>query len=34
VVARIRFRRNSATGAVEAIPRTGAAVVLNEALHA
>jgi len=33
-VAGILFRRNSATGAVEAIPRTGAAVVLNEALHA
>jgi 2,3,4,5-tetrahydropyridine-2,6-dicarboxylate N-succinyltransferase len=30
----ILFRRNSETGAVEALPRTGAAVVLNEALHA
>jgi 2,3,4,5-tetrahydropyridine-2-carboxylate N-succinyltransferase len=29
----ILFRRNSATGAVEAIPRAGAAVVLNETLH-
>ncbi|HWH97539.1 MAG TPA: DapH/DapD/GlmU-related protein, partial [Pseudolysinimonas sp.] len=30
----ILYRRNSATGAVEAIPREGAAVILNEALHA
>lgn len=30
----ILFRRNSATGAVEALPRTGAAVTLNEQLHA
>jgi 2,3,4,5-tetrahydropyridine-2-carboxylate N-succinyltransferase len=29
----ILYRRNSATGAVEALPREGAAVVLNEALH-
>ncbi|MBO1901127.1 2,3,4,5-tetrahydropyridine-2,6-dicarboxylate N-succinyltransferase [Leucobacter weissii] len=28
------FRRNSATGAVEALPRTGAGIALNEALHA
>jgi 2,3,4,5-tetrahydropyridine-2-carboxylate N-succinyltransferase len=28
------FRRNSLTGAVEAAPRTGAGVTLNEALHA
>jgi 2,3,4,5-tetrahydropyridine-2-carboxylate N-succinyltransferase len=28
------FRRNSVTGAVEVLPRTGAGVVLNEALHA
>ena len=28
------FRRNSATGAVEAVARTGAGVRLNEALHA
>ncbi len=28
------FRRNSATGAVEAVPRTGAGVELNAALHA
>ncbi len=30
----ILFRRNSLTGAVEALPRTGAGVQLNEALHA
>jgi 2,3,4,5-tetrahydropyridine-2-carboxylate N-succinyltransferase len=30
----ILFRRNSVTGAVEALPRDGAAVVLNAALHA
>lgn len=30
----ILFRRNSATGAVEALPRTGAAVELNTTLHA
>jgi 2,3,4,5-tetrahydropyridine-2-carboxylate N-succinyltransferase len=29
----ILYRRNSATGAVEALPREGAAVILNEALH-
>jgi 2,3,4,5-tetrahydropyridine-2-carboxylate N-succinyltransferase len=29
----ILFRRNSATGAVEALPRTGARVELNPALH-
>jgi 2,3,4,5-tetrahydropyridine-2-carboxylate N-succinyltransferase len=28
------FRRNSLTGAVEAVPRTGAGVTLNEVLHA
>lgn len=28
------FRRNSITGAVEVLPRTGAGIVLNEALHA
>ncbi|WP_417563665.1 2,3,4,5-tetrahydropyridine-2,6-dicarboxylate N-succinyltransferase [Microbacterium sp.] len=28
------YRRNSLTGAVEALPRTGHGVVLNEALHA
>lgn len=28
------FRRNSLTGAVEAVPRAGAGVTLNEALHA
>ncbi|GAB3602276.1 2,3,4,5-tetrahydropyridine-2,6-dicarboxylate N-succinyltransferase [Microbacterium aureliae] len=30
----ILFRRNSLTGAVEAVSRTGAGVTLNEALHA
>lgn len=30
----ILFRRNSLTGAVEALPRTGHGVALNEALHA
>lgn len=30
----ILFRRNSRTGAVEALPRTGAGVTLNAALHA
>jgi 2,3,4,5-tetrahydropyridine-2-carboxylate N-succinyltransferase len=30
----ILFRRNSLTGAVEAVPRTGAGVTLNEVLHA
>jgi 2,3,4,5-tetrahydropyridine-2-carboxylate N-succinyltransferase len=30
----ILFRRNSVTGAVEALPRTGHGVQLNEALHA
>jgi 2,3,4,5-tetrahydropyridine-2-carboxylate N-succinyltransferase len=30
----ILFRRNSLTGAVEAVPRTGAGVTLNETLHA
>ncbi len=33
-VAGLLFRRNSVTGAVEVLPRTGAGVVLNEALHA
>ena len=28
------FRRNSSTGAVEALPRTGAGITLNAALHA
>jgi 2,3,4,5-tetrahydropyridine-2-carboxylate N-succinyltransferase len=28
------FRRNSLTGAVEAVPRSGSGVVLNEQLHA
>jgi len=28
------FRRNSLSGAVEAVRRAGAGVVLNEALHA
>jgi 2,3,4,5-tetrahydropyridine-2-carboxylate N-succinyltransferase len=30
----ILFRRNSLTGAVEAVPRTGTGIALNEALHA
>jgi len=30
----ILFRRNSLTGAVEAVPRSGAGVTLNETLHA
>ena len=30
----ILYRRNSATGAVEAMPRAGHGVTLNEALHA
>lgn len=33
-VAGLLFRRNSQTGAVEALPRTGDGVVLNAALHA
>jgi len=33
-VAGLLFRRNSLTGAVEVLPRTGAGVRLNEALHA
>jgi 2,3,4,5-tetrahydropyridine-2,6-dicarboxylate N-succinyltransferase len=33
-VANLLFRRNSLTGAVEAISRTGAGVTLNTALHA
>ncbi|MER3389413.1 MAG: 2,3,4,5-tetrahydropyridine-2,6-dicarboxylate N-succinyltransferase [Microcella sp.] len=33
-VAGLLFRRNSLTGAVEVLPRTGAGVQLNEALHA
>ncbi len=28
------FRRNSATGAVEVVPRTGSGVELNAVLHA
>jgi 2,3,4,5-tetrahydropyridine-2,6-dicarboxylate N-succinyltransferase len=30
----ILLRRNSITGAVEALPRTGEGIALNEALHA
>jgi 2,3,4,5-tetrahydropyridine-2,6-dicarboxylate N-succinyltransferase len=30
----ILFRRNSVTGAVEAVPRRGRGIELNEALHA
>ena len=33
-VPNILFRRNSVTGAVEVLPRTGAGIELNEALHA
>jgi 2,3,4,5-tetrahydropyridine-2-carboxylate N-succinyltransferase len=33
-VAQLLFRRNSSTGAVEALPRTGHGIVLNSALHA
>ena len=33
-VPNILFRRNSVTGAVEVLPRTGAGIQLNEALHA
>lgn len=33
-VSGLLFRRNSVTGAVEALPRSGAGVELNEALHA
>ncbi|MBP1327626.1 2,3,4,5-tetrahydropyridine-2-carboxylate N-succinyltransferase [Leucobacter exalbidus] len=33
-VANLLFRRNSATGAVEALPRSGSGVTLNAALHA
>ncbi len=33
-VANLLFRRNSVTGAVEALPRSGAGITLNEALHA
>lgn len=33
-VAQLLFRRNSATGAVEALPRSGAGITLNSALHA
>jgi 2,3,4,5-tetrahydropyridine-2-carboxylate N-succinyltransferase len=33
-VAGLLFRRNSLTGAVEAVPRDGTGVTLNEALHA
>ena len=30
----VLLRRNSLTGAVEALPRTGEGIALNEALHA
>jgi 2,3,4,5-tetrahydropyridine-2-carboxylate N-succinyltransferase len=30
----ILFRRNSLTGAVEAVPRRGGGSILNDALHA
>jgi 2,3,4,5-tetrahydropyridine-2-carboxylate N-succinyltransferase len=30
----ILFRRNSVTGALEAVPRTGQGIALNAALHA
>lgn len=33
-VPKLLFRRNSASGAVEALPREGAGIVLNAALHA
>ena len=33
-VAGLLFRRNSLTGGVEVLPRTGAGVQLNSALHA
>ncbi|GAA1605652.1 2,3,4,5-tetrahydropyridine-2,6-dicarboxylate N-succinyltransferase [Leucobacter chromiireducens] len=33
-VAQLLFRRNSRTGAVEALPREGSGIVLNAALHA
>ncbi|SEC51980.1 2,3,4,5-tetrahydropyridine-2-carboxylate N-succinyltransferase [Paramicrobacterium humi] len=33
-VAGLLFRRNSVTGAVEVLPRSGSGVLLNEALHA
>ncbi|MCB1274184.1 MAG: 2,3,4,5-tetrahydropyridine-2,6-dicarboxylate N-succinyltransferase [Leucobacter sp.] len=33
-VPNLLFRRNSGTGAVEALPRTGAGIALNAALHA
>lgn len=33
-VPNLLFRRNSATGAVEALPRSGAGIALNAALHA
>ena len=33
-VPNLLFRRNSATGAVEVLPRVGAGIVLNSALHA
>jgi len=32
-VPNLLFRRNSATGAVEALPRSGNGITLNEALH-
>jgi 2,3,4,5-tetrahydropyridine-2-carboxylate N-succinyltransferase len=33
-VPNLLFRRNSLTGSVEVLPRSGMGVVLNEALHA
>ena len=33
-VPNLLFRRNSATGAVEVLPRVGAGIVLNSQLHA
>ena len=33
-VAKLLFRRNSRTGAVEVLPREGSGIVLNAALHA
>lgn len=33
-VSNLLFRRNSVTGAVEALPRSGGGIVLNNALHA
>jgi 2,3,4,5-tetrahydropyridine-2-carboxylate N-succinyltransferase len=33
-LANLLFRRNSLSGAVEVVPRSGTGVVLNEQLHA